>query len=305
MNTRNAESTVPKKSLKRIIKGIILIERPQFSIISLLCALAGIFLAARGNISGLNFWLVIKVCILFWFMTNTAHALNDYFDREADKTGRPRAPIPAGLLSLKQVKVIIVANYIIGIILILALSPNYITALFALIHLFMGFIYSTPPIRMCNKAIGGAVTISIGAFMIPLLGGWSAIAGGNYEHTLLLFCLAYLFLALAARMPADIADMTGDKHSGRATLPLQIGITKAYYVACSTAFLGICLFLVAFFVSNLNIYYIPVWALSTFLFIFTLLKFKKELNEKAARKYSEKLLLPILLSAIAIIVGAI
>lgn len=299
------DNNTQNRSFSTMLKGIIILERLQYSFLCCLIALAGVFIATEGSISELNYWVPIKVCFLFLIVNSTAHPINDYFDRKADIIGRKNAPIPSGMLTIKQVKIVIIMNYVIALPLIFILSPNPFTVIFALLHLLSGVIYSAPPLRMCKRAIGGFATIAIGALMMPLLGGWSSVANGKYDHVLLFLCGGYLFILITQRMVADIADMSGDKRSGRMTVPLVFGKSTTFRIGIATTIGGILLFFGAYFVSDLNISYLLIWGLSSFILISTLIKYKKEENEAIARQYSEKLMLPLIIFTIGIIMGAI
>jgi len=299
-----SENISEKRSFSDFIKGVILIERFSYSAVVMIFAVAGYFLANTGNLGDLEWFNVVKVAILFWMIHSTSGPVNDYFDRDSDKIGRPRAPIPSGLLTVNEAKVIVIFNYVIGIILIFVLSPNNLTIIFALIHLFLGLVYSAPPIRLCRTAVGGFSTIALGAIIVPFLGGWSA-TDGKYDPILLIISGGLLFTTIAQRMVADIADMAGDTRYGRSSLPQQIGARQAYFVAVGSAISSVILFVVAYMVYDLNYYYFPVIGISSFLLIVTLIQFKKDMSPEIARKTSEKLMLPLLLFGIAMIVGAI
>ncbi len=300
-----SENITEKRSFSDFLKGVILIERFSYSAVIMVFAVAGYFLANLGDIGNIEWFTVVKVGILFWMIHSTSGPVNDYFDRNADRIGRPNAPIPAGLLTVKEAKVIVIMNYVIGIIIIFALSPNNLTIIFASLHLLLGLIYSAPPIRMCKRPIGGFTTIAFGAFILPLLGGWAAAVEGRYHNVLLFLSGGFLLALITQRMPADIADMTGDNRFGRGSLPQQIGIQQAYTVALGCAIFGIILFIVAYFIIELNYFYLVICGVSSLLLLLTIFQFKKDMSPEIARKVSEKLMLPLLLFGIAIIVGSI
>jgi len=300
-----SENITEKRSFSDFLKGVILIERFSYSAVIMVFAVAGYFLANLGDIGNIEWFTVVKVGILFWMIHSTSGPVNDYFDRNADRIGRPNAPIPAGLLTVKEAKVIVIMNYVIGIIIIFALSPNNLTIIFASLHLLLGLIYSAPPIRMCKRPIGGFTTIAFGAFILPLLGGWAAAVEGRYHNVLLFLSGGFLLALITQRMPADIADMTGDNRFGRGSLPQQIGIQQAYTVALGCAIFGIILFIVAYFIIELNYFYLVICGVSSLLLLLTIFQFKKDMSPEIARKVSEKLMLPLLLFGIAINVGSI
>ncbi|MDY6964626.1 MAG: UbiA family prenyltransferase [Halobacteriota archaeon] len=113
---------------------------------------------------------------MFWFLLCVAHPINDYFDLEADKTAKPKAPLVTGAIRLNEAKVIIVLNYIIGIFLLTILTPNWASRTFAIIMLLLTYGYSVPPFRFAGRGIYGNIFLT-GAVIVPFLGGWTAVNG--------------------------------------------------------------------------------------------------------------------------------
>ena len=288
------------------IKAVIAIERPQYAIAALLSVVAGIFLASRGNIGDLSVVLVLKMGILFWFINCVAHPINDYFDRDADKTGRPNAPISSGILSLGEVRIIVILNYIIAFILIAVLPPNFESQAFALLGLFLTYIYSAPPFRTAGRSILGPLSVS-GVLLIPFLSGWLAINGWKYEPVLITVMLVFVLFVVAQRMVADIADMTGDKKYGRLTVPIQIGADKSFSLAFFSDIFAFSLFFIGFILGQgqINLLYIPFGAIAAVMTFSALINFKKDFREESARKISEMMMLPLFICIIGVIVGSI
>src|SRR5512140_3922444 len=50
------------------------------------------------------------------FITSAGFAINDYFDRESDAIIKPKRPIPAGALSLKQVIAVSSVLFAVGLV---------------------------------------------------------------------------------------------------------------------------------------------------------------------------------------------
>lgn len=233
-----------------------------------------------------------------------AHPINDYFDREADKIGKPKAPLVTGVISLNEAKVIILLNYLIAIILIAIIPPNEATRIFAIIMLFLTYGYSAPPFRFAGRGIYGNIFVS-GAIFVPFLGGWVAVKGWTYDPIVLLITAAYLAFAISIKTVLDIVDVVGDKRAGRVTVPLQIGRERAYnYTVYSVAF-AILSFLAVYLTGVMNIIYIPVIIVAAIIVYVTLTNLKKDFGEKTGRKYSEMFMFPSILFSIAVIVGSV
>jgi geranylgeranylglycerol-phosphate geranylgeranyltransferase len=82
------------------VKGLIALLRLPYWMMSGGLALLTAFAITRGIFS------VETILLIFFSMsmiTSAGFAVNDYFDRESDAVIKPKRPIPAGALSLKQV----------------------------------------------------------------------------------------------------------------------------------------------------------------------------------------------------------
>src|SRR4030042_4708642 len=79
------------------------------------------------------------------FITSAGFAINDYFDRESDAVIKPKRPIPAGALSLKQV--IAVSSVLFAVGLIMAALINWLSfaiiAIDSVVLLFYSYLVKT------------------------------------------------------------------------------------------------------------------------------------------------------------------
>lgn len=283
------------------IKAILVLERPHMSILGSACVVAGIFLASLGNI---DLILLLKMTFLFWVLNTVAHPINDYFDREADKTGRPNTPIPRGELSLNEVKIIIILNYIFAIACIAILPPNWESRTFAIFGLILTIVYSASPFRLVGRGILGNFALS-GAGIFPLWSGWTAVNGFRFDPIILLVTLVYLFFAVGLKLIIDTPDIAGDKRAGRKTVPIQIGPKKSFKLALNLIIFAMILFFSAFFLRILNIFYIILGVISTIVIYFALTNFKKDFGIESKRKYSEMLMIPFFILTIGFVIGSI
>ncbi len=294
----------PKRDMKKIAKGAFWIHRPPIAIIGFLTPIAGVSLAGVFDLI-----LMLKVGLLFWFLNIIAHPINDYIDRESDKIGRPNAPIPMKMLTLKQVKIIIGLDYIIAVILILILPLNLPAKIFATIFLIHTYIFSAPPIHATARGILASIVLAT-AFVTAFIGGWAAAAGWKYEFVLIPLLLLIAFTQMVGKNIVDIIDMDSDKRSGRNTLPMQIGAKKSFYISAFFGLFAIFLFFLAYFVGRMNILYLIVGITLSIITFLGLFNFQKDYGkvmrmEVMRKKYYGILVFLILLPPIAIILGSI
>lgn len=298
-----AGDQMQKHDMKKIAKGVLLIHRPQFSIVAFLIAIAGISLAGKFDLI-----LMLEVGFLFSFLHCIAHPINDYIDRESDKIGRPDAPIPRKLLTLKQVKIIVGLDYIIGAILILIIPLNLPAKIFATIFLITAYIFSGPPVRATARGIWPSIVMAI-AFTSAFVGGWTAVVGWRYEHIFLILSLLIFFTVMTSKIIADIIDVGSDKRSGRNTLPMQIGVKKAIYISAFTELFAMFLFFLAYFVGRMNIFFLIACIIAFILTFLGLFNFQKDYGkvsgEVLRKRYYGIFIFIIVLASIAIILGSI
>lgn len=292
-----------KHDMKKIAKGVVLIHRPQFGVMGFLASIAGISLAGMFDLI-----LMLKVAFLFWFLHCIAHPINDYIDRESDKIGRPNAPISAKLLTLKQVKIIIGLDYIIAVILILAIPLNLPAKIFATIFLIHTYIFSAPPVHATARGILAGIVLGT-AFVTAFIGGWTAAVGWRYEFILIPLSLLIAFMLIMGKNICDIIDMDSDKKSGRNTFPMQIGVKKSFYISAFFGLFAIFLFFLAYFVGRMNIFYLITGIIAFIIILLGLFDFQKDYKvmkmEVMRKKYYGIFIFPVLLLLIAITLGSI
>lgn len=284
------------------IKAIVVLERPHFSILSVLCVVAGIFLAKRGNTDSIDYVMATKLSLLFWFGMCVAHPINDYFDRETDRHLRKDAPLSSGSLSLNEVRNVALVHYAIMILMIALIPPNWAVRTFAILGLIITYVYSAPPLRMVGRSILSPLTISAG-LIFSLAGGWASVRGFEYDPALGILSLMIIFASIIAKNIADIADVEDDIHSERVTLPMQIGVNKTYSISAFMMPFEFILISLLYFIGNLNFFYLLIVSISVFITVFAMLSFRRNFSE--GRKYSYLLLLPIMIFLISTVVGSI
>ena len=284
------------------LKSIIILERPQFGVLSILCVLAGMFLANRGNINAIDYVMTIKLSLLFWFGMCAAHPVNDYFDRESDKSLRQDAPLASGSLSLNEVKYIALAHYAVMLLMIAVIPPNWAVRLFAILGLIVTYVYSAPPLRMVGRSILSPITIAAG-FIFSLAGGWAAVRGWEYDPAIGVLSLLIILASVIAKNVADIADVEDDIHSERLTLPMQIGVDRTFNLSVFLVPFEFIMIFTLYFVGDLNIFYPTIVSIAVIITVFAMLSFGRNFSE--GRKYSYMLLLPVIIFLISTVVGSI
>lgn len=162
------------------------------------------------------------------FLGGSTLLYNDYWDTEIDKTSRRKAlfPLPQGLLSSKTVFLVSV------IFMILALTFSlFISLLFLLLIggcIVLSLSYSTPPIRLKNRAGMDVATNAFGSGLLCSIAGW-IIAKPLIEYPVI-WGLISMFGVCSIYIPTTIIDQENDKRLGVKTIAVELGKRKAFYL---------------------------------------------------------------------------
>lgn len=298
-------SKVLEMDKKKLI-AYIRLERPQFSIMSFLAACAGMIFAYKGipDIGSL-----VGVGLIFWLTHNTAHPINDYFDREIDRYARPEAPIPSGDLSPEDARKSAVLHYTVVPLLIILIAtvlpvkagPLITVALFGVV---LTALYSAPPIRLRRRGILKDVAIGL-VLPLPFFGGWTAITGWSLGIKPIVVALVYFLLSAGAQLLADIHDMKGEKRAGWQTVPVKLGVKKAFYLSLFMGMLAVLIIPIPALMGWFNRMYIPIGAGIMILVISLYAKSFTNFNPEMGRKLNERLLMGTTFYVMAVIIGSV
>jgi len=129
-------------------------------------------LASNGKI--VNLIPFFYFCSFAWITSNIGNFINDYYDVESDKVGRPKAPLAAGFISKKLARNILIIEYVFSAILLFSVTfiirsiPLFVLGTIPLVCTYM---YSVPPFKTKNRGAMGPITISI-SYASIVMGGW-------------------------------------------------------------------------------------------------------------------------------------
>ncbi|MDR2720644.1 MAG: UbiA family prenyltransferase [Nitrososphaerota archaeon] len=245
------------------------------------------------------------------FITSAGFAINDFFDRESDAVIKPKRPIPAGALTLKQV--IIVSSLLFTVGLIMAYFINWLSFAIIAIDSLLLLFYS----YLVKRKSGFAANILVGiltgtAFMF----GEATIQNGITLASLSLYPIA--FGTIGGNVLRDILSVDGDSKVGYPTLPQKIGSIGAAKVGAVFFMLTGLLAPLPFFVERIagyigfaghigfTIYYLPLILLWSILLIYSSLRLAMSASTvQNVRKYERMVTMSMILLPLALIVEAI
>lgn len=190
--------------------------------------LASGLLASNGKIE--NLIPFFYFCSFAWITSNIGNFINDYYDIESDKIGRPKAPLAAGTISKKLARNILFTEYIISVILFFsAIFIIRSTSLFILgtIPLICTYVYSVPPFKTKNRAAMGPITISA-SYASIVIGGW--IIESELTMEAIKVGIFFGLLMLGIGFSKDFMHIEADKGFCN-TPPIAYGVKKTVVVA--------------------------------------------------------------------------
>jgi len=196
-------------------------------IMGILGVLIGAFIAVGFDIGDHVQNLIISCGIILAFMAG-GNSLNDYIDREIDKTAHPDRPLPKGEIAPRTALYIGISGLIIASLLSVVMMSLIVTAAVAIAAVLM----VSYELFLKQRGFVGNIVIAILTGMIFLFGG--AVVN-NIEGNIVIAAMAAL-VSVGREIAKDIQDMSSDE--GRTTLPMMIGVKRACIVAAAFFILG-------------------------------------------------------------------
>jgi chlorophyll synthase len=161
----------------------------------------------------------------------TSQAVNDWYDRHVDAINEPDRPIPSGRLPGRWGFYIAIVWTLLSLALALVLGPWVFGA--TIIGLIFAWIYSAPPLRLKQNGWFGNAAVGFSYESLAWITGAAVMIGGQMPDWRIL-ALAFLY-GLGAHGIMTLNDfkaIEGDKQMGVRSLPVQLGVKGAAWVAC-------------------------------------------------------------------------
>jgi geranylgeranylglycerol-phosphate geranylgeranyltransferase len=249
-----------------------------------------------------------QIVLIFFsmaFITSAGFAINDYFDRESDAVIKPKRPIPAGALTLKQV--VAVSSILFAVGLLMSYFINWLSFTIIAADSLLLLLYS----YLVKRKSGFAANILVGiltgtAFMY----GQATIQNEITLASLSLYPIA--FGTIGGNVLRDILSLEGDSKVGYPTLPQKVGSVSAAKVGALFFMLTGLLAPLPYFVneftgySGFTIYYLPLILLWSVLLIFSSIRLATSASTiENVRKYERIVTMSMILLPLALIVEAI
>jgi 4-hydroxybenzoate polyprenyltransferase len=172
--------------------------------------------------------------------------LNQVYDLDIDRVNKPKRPIPAGQVSIREALLLSAVLYAAAVVptwLVVVYPYEGLGAkLFApigrheclviyLLGMAFTFIYSVPALgRTKARGIWANITIAIPRGCLLKVAGWSMVASVWHVEPWYIGSIILLFL-LGAASTKDFSDIEGDRAGGCRTLPILYGPRRAAQIS--------------------------------------------------------------------------
>jgi chlorophyll synthase len=159
-----------------------------------------------------------------------SQAVNDWYDRHVDAINEPDRPIPSGRIPGRWGLYIAIAWTFASLLVASLLGPWGLGA--AVVAVALAWAYSAPPIRLKRNGWWGNTAVAACYEGLPWFTGAAVMAGTLPDSRTILLAALYSFGAHGIMTLNDFKSVEGDRRSGIASLPVQLGVENAARVAC-------------------------------------------------------------------------
>jgi chlorophyll synthase len=186
-----------------------------------------------SGVNVLEHWglLIAGVMLTGPLVCATSQVVNDWYDRDVDAINEPNRPIPSGRLPGNWGYKMAVTGTVLSLVLGAALGLWVFLA--TVVGLIFAWIYSAPPLRLKNNGWYGNAAVGFSYETLAWITGAAVMLGGAMPDERILW-LAFLY-GLGAHGIMTLNDfkaIEGDRQMGIRTLPVQLGVKAAAWVAC-------------------------------------------------------------------------
>lgn len=161
----------------------------------------------------------------------TSQVVNDWYDRDVDAINEPKRPIPSGRVPGEWGFFIALVWTALSLLVAASLGPAVLGA--AAIGLLLAWAYSAPPLRLKKNGWWGNAAVAISYEGLPWITGATVMAAAFPAWENVLVAALYSFGAHGIMTLNDFKSIEGDKRSGVASLPVQLGPERAARLACA------------------------------------------------------------------------
>jgi len=187
-----------------------------------------------------------------FLVSAAALILNDYFDVESDRINAPQRPLPAGLVTERDVLLLGAIVTLLGLGLSYLIGPTAL--LIAGLVWVVGFLYNW---RLKQTGLAGNLMVSFSVGMTFIYGG--VVAGRPLVPIVWFFAVLALLINLGEEIAADAMDAAGDRQTHSRSLAIRLGSEKALRISSAIFLLVVVISILPFLLGWLAwVYFWPI-----------------------------------------------
>jgi chlorophyll synthase len=178
-------------------------------------------------------WLLLVAGVILAgpLLCATSQVVNDWYDRDVDAINEPNRPIPSGRIPGRWGFQLAVIWTLMSLALALVLGTWVFAA--TVVGLLLAWAYSAPPLRLKQNGWFGNAAVGFSYESLAWITGAAVMLGGALpDGRILLLAFLYGLGAHGIMTLNDFKAIEGDKQMGVRSLPVQLGVRGAAWVAC-------------------------------------------------------------------------
>jgi len=231
-----------------------------------------------------------------FFLTASAMAINDFYDREIDAINEPRRPIPSGAVSPNEALVLALALAFAGLSVAMATrqAPNWQSFSTALVSSVIVVLYVTK-----GKSTGllGNFLVST-CIAVPFVYGGIVIGRELLPTTIILVAIAFLSNT-GREITKGIVDVMGDEKAEIETLAVLHGEQRAAAVAAIFYISAVSLTPLPWILGLVSLWFLPFVLITDLGFVLASTMLVLDSSRENARRTKNRVLLWFLTGLIA------
>ena len=217
---------------KQKVKGYIDLIRPFTLLAPLLVStcimIASFFYSGETSDVFLVLWnKIIPASFALAILNGASNALNQSTDIKADKISKPYRPIPKGIVSTGEAKIISIVLYLMAFY--ISATISIIFSIFIILIATFTITYSIPP-RIKDVLFLNQFWVAIPRGLLGIIASWSVFGNPLQPLPLSIGFIAMFFL-IGGSITKDITDSYADKKAGTRTLVNTFGVKKSAFMA--------------------------------------------------------------------------
>jgi len=232
-----AKEAIDSGSIKAKLKALYKFSRPHTIRGSILASIAGTIRAlvdTPGAITNANWAVMLPRAFIGMTSLLLGNVfivgINQIYDKEIDELNKPFLPVASGEMTKKNAWISVLSTGILGPILVKNFFPPLLFKLYCF-GLFLGGIYSVPPIRTKKNPILAGLTIATVRGFLLNFGVYYAVLdaiGAPFQWSPKVSFVARFMTAYATviAVTKDLPDIEGDKAYQIDTLATRLGVKR-------------------------------------------------------------------------------